>query len=605
MADPTQAMNPSTGCAMKPHQAVRQFVELLRPYWSQQFGILGLLILSTTSSLASPYVIKVVIDEVLPKQDASQLLLLVAILLAVALVDVSAMFGVDCLYNWVSNRIMIELRTRLCTRVLHAPPAVLTRYKTGDVVYRINIEVDNIQYLATSTVIRFIHDCLMLVALTGILFWLNWRLFCASALAIPLFIGNLRYFQPRVRDITQQARQTQAGIMGFFQERLENVRLVQAVNGQAHEVGSLSERLRGLMNINMRSVVYSCSTRTISGLVMSLGPLVVLGWGGMQVMAGAMSVGTMVAFLQYLMRIFGPVQSLNSLYMDLVRASVSMGRIGELLEMPGYTCERAEVPNKLPAARGIAFQNVTVAYNGNTVLNGANLAVQAGRMYAIVGPSGCGKSTLLNLMCRFHDPDCGRVVLDDVDVRQVDLFMLRQRICLVSQEDQLFGGTIRENIIYGTWDAPDAAIMRTTALTGLDEFLSQHEGGLDTPIGERGIRLSGGQRQRLAIARACLRNAEILLLDEATSALDLESEAAIIEMLRRLYVGRTLVIVSHRPSAVRCADRILCIGAGKIMEEGSHADLISKNGIYQQWLAERNSPEGDVARAADAQAAAS
>lgn len=558
-----------------------RFARYLLPYWRQGTVVLVLLCVSTACSLAPPYLMKVIIDEVFPSQDFELLVLVLCVLFGLSVFGALTMFGVDYLYNWIGCQIMSDLRHGFFDHLMRLPQAFYDTQRSGDVLFRINQDVARIQFILSATLLRLLHSTVSLVAISAMLCWLNAWLFAVSLVMIPLFLVNLRYFQPRIRAVVDAGQKKQAELVDFLKERLESVKLIQGFNGYPHERGRLTGIIQPLIGINMQEAVYQGTMGGISTLLVSLSPLLVFGWGGYQIIAGTMTLGAVIAFLNYLLRIFGPIQQLNTTYIDLVRAGVSMRRVVEFMDMPNELQLHAE-REPLEARGAIAFEGVSFGYNGTPVLEGLELVLEPGRCYGLCGPSGCGKSTLVNLLLRFSEAEEGRVTVGGTDLRRADVDDLRSKVALVPQETLLLHDTLDGNLRYGSWAATEEGVERAAEVAGLTELLG--EAGREAPIGDRGVQLSGGQKQRLAIARALLRDADVLVLDEATSALDAESERRVIEGIRREYAGRTMVVVSHRASVLAQTDEVVCLVAGKVVERGSHEELLDRRGWYHRLL---------------------
>lgn len=578
---------------MRDWHVVSRFGRYLIPYWKQEVLVLCLLIIGTVTTLAPPYLMKVIIDDVFPYREYARLFPVLAALLATAAVGALAMFGVDYLYSWISNRVMQDIRHDFFAHLLRLPQRFYHEQKAGDIIFRINNDVNQIQFILAGSMLRLVHSVLVLVGVSAILCWLNYQLFLVAVLAIPVFAVNIQWYQSRIRLVTEEGQRKHAQIMDFFKVCFENVKLIQCFNGHEHERTRLRQHINQLIAINMRGAVYAASMRAISTGLVSLMPLLVFGWGGYKVMSGAMTLGTVVAFLSYLLRVFDPIQSLNGLYLDLVRAGVSMKRVMDFADVPNELQSHTERRPLPEHPTRIAFDSVVFGYNGVPVLNKLSLEFRRGRSYGLCGRSGCGKSTLVNLLLRLDAPQEGRILLDDVDLQSVDVDKLRASVALVPQETLLFQDTVLANLCYGSWVPKDSDITRVMDTSGLSESLTQQSADMNTSIGDRGMQLSGGQKQRLAIARALMKEAELLVLDEATSALDAESERRVLESIRASYTDKTLIVVSHRPGVLQMVDEVICLADGRVAERGTHTELTARNGFYQSMLQDRSQEKAD------------
>ena len=556
------------------------FLKFLKPYWVHESVVFVLMILGTVSSLAFPYIMKIVIDDVFPNKDYELLIFILLLLLGLTVGNIIISFCSNYLFTWIKNRVMLDIRSHLFDHLIQLPLSFYDRNKSGDIVYRMSNEVDRIQSFITSSALSLVHSLLTLLGLTVALCWLNWQLFLVSIIVIPFLALNIRYFQPKIRDITERGRQKGSEVMSYLIERFETVQLIQVYNAYNYENNRLCSQLNDLLNINMQNVTYSGAMRSISRFLTSLTPAIILGWGGHKVMLGVMSLGALVAFLQYLSRLFAPFRNLNRLYIELIRVSVSMKRVFEFLEIDVQKNIDGSATSPFSFKKEIAFVNLNFGYNGQPVLQDFSLRLEKGKKYALVGASGCGKSSLVNLLCRFYELNTGVITVDHTPITNIKLYDLREHIGLVTQENQVFHDTIWNNIRYSKLESTPEEINRAIRIAGLNGFIEKAEDGALTLIGDRGNTLSAGQRQRIAIARAILRDSDILILDEATSALDSESECEIIANLQDLYEDKTMIVISHRLSTIQQVDEIICLDDGRVVEQGTHEELMEKKGYY-------------------------
>ena len=556
------------------------FLKFLKPYWIQESVVFVLMILGTVSSLAFPYIMKIIIDDVFPNKDYELLIFILLLLLGVTVGNIIIGFCSNYLFAWINNRIMLNIRSHLFNHLIQLPLSFYDRNKSGDIVYRMSNEVDRIQSFITSSALSLVHSLLTLLGLTVALCWLNWQLFLASVIVIPFLVLNIRYFQPKIKDITERGRKKGSEVMSYLIERFETVQLIQVYNAYNYENNRLWSQLNDLLDINMQNVTYSGAMRSISRFLTSLTPAIILGWGGHKVMLGVMSLGALVAFLQYLSRLFAPFRNLNHLYVELIRVSVSMKRVFEFLEIDIQKTTDGSAASPFSFQKEIVFANLNFGYNGQSVLQDFNLRLEKGKIYALVGTSGCGKSSLVNLLCRFYELNTGVITVDHTPITNIKLYDLREHIGLVTQENQIFHDTVWDNIRYSKPESTPEEINRAIRLTGLNGFIEKAEDGALTLIGDRGNTLSVGQRQRIAIARAILRDSDILILDEATSALDSESEGEIIANLQDLYEDKTMIVISHRLSTIQQVDEVICLDEGRVVEQGAHEELVEKKGHY-------------------------
>ena len=570
---------------MKRRGLLVRFGKYLIPYWRQEVLILVLLLLNTGGILAGPMVTKTIIDEVIPFGDYDLLFILLIVFLGITIYGALSSIAVEYIFAWVSNRTLIDMRKDVFNHVLQLPQSFYQTNKVGDIVHRINNEVDTIQFAVTASLLRLAFNVITLAGLCAMLCWLNYQLFLMTLGVVPLLFWNLRFFQPRIRRVAELLQKKRADLLGFFQERFGNVVLVQAYDGYRYEDRKHVGKLKGIFSGEMQSTLYSSSMGAAAMFLMGSVPVAVLGWGGAQVMVGAMTLGSVVAYLQYLNRFFGPFYDLNDLYATIVRAFVSMERVFELLEIPAVN--RAAGSKEVSFERSIAVRKVSFGFNGEAVLRDFDQEFVRGKSYALVGASGCGKSTLVKLLCRFYSPDSGVISVDGKDLQSLDLIEYRKKIALIMQDNLLFHDTIEENVRYGSWQSPPEAVEAAAQTAGLLELLGEERQGHREEIGDRGTQLSGGQKQRVAVARALLKEADLLILDEAMDTLDSASERAILDDIRRVYADKTVIVISHRLSSVIDADEIVCIDRNRVAERGVYAELMAKRGHFWRLFREQ------------------
>jgi subfamily B ATP-binding cassette protein MsbA len=567
------------------------------------------MLIETAMSLAAPWPLKVVIDNVvgthplpewlhwvhdLPGGTTKQGLALWA---GVSLVLIALIGGVaayidnyftESVGQWVAN----DLRKRVYHHLERLSLSYYDTHQTGTMLSTITADVGTIQDFASSATLTIVVDMLTIVGVLGVMLWLDWDFALIAVSVTPFLLWFVSRFKKAVKKATHEVRSNQSDLVAVVQQGLESMRAVKAFGRQDLEEERLDE-------VSMRTVTSSLKARSVKsllsptvGLVVSLGTAYVLWRGGMLILSGAMTVGSLTVFLAYLNKFFKPVQDLAKMANTIAQTSVALDRIRSILDTDTIIPERADAHTPETVRGEIDLQNVAFAYNADaTVLRDVNLSIKAGQRIGVVGPTGGGKSTVMSLIPRFYDPTGGRVLIDGVDVRDYSLRGLRQQIGFVLQETVLFRGTIRDNIAYGKPGATEEEIIEAARLANADEFIQRMPHGYDTMVGERGSTLSGGQRQRIGIARAVVRNSPILMLDEPTAALDTESEKLVMEALERLMKGRTVITIAHRLSTIRDSDKIVVLKGGYVAEEGPHDELVAKGGIYAElWGTQAASP---------------
>lgn len=474
---------------------------------------------------------------------------------------------------------MRDMRMELFRHLIRLPMNFFDKNKTGDILHRINNEVNAIQNIVTGSVLRFVNSLLTVIGLTIALCLLNYQLFLIAVIALPFIFLNTMYFQPKIQRVIKKSREKESDTLSFFIERFENVKLIKTYLTYDFEQTGLYRLIHKLIDLNLKNTVLTSATRGISTFLISFSPLLILYWGGQQVMSSAMTIGSLVAFLQYLNRLYNPMRDLMSLYFDMIRALVSMKRVFEFLDSPTEPVSENGF-QKISLTGNILFKDVGFSFDDKVVLKDLNIKLSQGKKYALVGQSGCGKSTIINLLCRFYEVEKGKIFFDDKHIKEIGINALRERIALISQDNQLFHDSILENIKYGNTGIAAKQVLEVSEYAGIHSHVESLSEKYNSQIGDKGTRLSGGQRQRIAIARAMLKDFDIIILDEATSGLDSESERKIFENLIELYHDKTMLFISHRLSTIRDVDEIICLHGGKVVENGTYDELISKRGFY-------------------------
>ena len=435
--------------------------------------------------------------------------------------------------------------------------------------------------LITGVVVNLISDAFTVVAVAVVLFCICWKLAFIALAVMPFFVINYRLSKVRLRKLSRRHRRNWDRVVGFLHERVASSRLVKSFSMEAREIEGFNRGIEADYRNYTHLTMYNTRLWVIADMISSLGALLVLGMGGLYAIQGKLSIGELMAFNAYLGYLFGPIVRLNDMNAVVQRAVTALEKIYEVLDTPSFASERPGAV-ELPTMKGrVEFRDVQFSYDaGHKILHQINLTVEPGQMIAIVGPSGSGKTTLVNLLCRFYDPDAGAILVDGRDLRDVTIPSLRRQIGVVMQDNLLFSGAVMENIRYGKPDADMAAIIGAAQAAHAHDFITKLPRGYHTAAGERGVTLSGGQKQRIAIARAILKQPRILVFDEATSALDTESERLIQNAMEQLMKNRTTFVIAHRLSTILKAHKIVVLQRGQIAEEGTHAELLARNGLY-------------------------
>lgn len=542
------------------------------------------LFVSAAGFLAVPYAIRLLTDSIFVHHDAAALDRLALLLLALVVVTAAFGYGRGYLLAATSGRIVADLREQLYRHMLCLSMSFYDEQRAGDLMSRLTSDTTLVQSVITNDLLSGLRDTVTLVAVIVIVVVLDWRLAMVTLILAPVVAITGTIVGRRTRTLSKRA-QEQLGEAGtVLEETLSAMRVVKAFDREGFELMRYSRAVERSYTIGLSASRLQAAFESLM-LTAGLGAVsAVLWFGGREVLFGHLTPGGLISFLFYLTMLIGPMQGLGALYGQIQRAAGGASRIFEILDTtPAMVDPPGARPLHVAGAR-VEFHNVSFQYRdaGSAVLDNVSLIANSGERLAIVGPSGAGKTTLVSLLPRFYEPFAGRITIDGQDTAGVTISSLRSAMALVPQEATLFGGTVRENIAYGRIDATDHQIRIAAERANAAGFVAALPDGYETLVGDRGVKLSGGQRQRIAIARAILRDPSILILDEATSALDNESESLVQEALERLMQGRTTFVIAHRLTTVERADRIVVLDGGRVVEQGTHHELLRLRGLYQR-----------------------
>jgi ATP-binding cassette subfamily B protein len=554
---------------------------LARPYKLRTGLSIGTLLLGTLVSLAPPYLLKLAIDDGISKHDLTKLGWIVVAFLGAGLAGLAFSYAQTYFTGWTGERMLADLRNHLFRHLQRLSLGFYERNRAGVIISRITNDVEALDQLVTDGVTSLVQNTLTLVGSAVVLFLLDWRLALATLTVFPFMTIATAIFRKRSGRAYRAVRETLGAVTATLAEDIAGMRVVQAFTRERANMGHFREVSDTYRASNMQTVVLNGLYFPFVDFLSGVATAVVLGYGGYLVFDHSLTIGTLAAFLGYLTNFFDPVQQLSQLYNTFLSAVAALDKIMDVLD------EEPEVEDE-PGSRElerieghVRFEHVRFGYGkGPEVLHDIDLDVPAGTTVALVGHTGAGKSTIAKLLARFYDPREGRITIDGVDLREVKQESLRRQLGIVPQEGFLFAGTVRENVAFGRPEATPEEIVSAAQAVGAHEFVMRLEDGYETELGERGSRLSLGQRQLVAFARALLADPRILILDEATSSVDIGTERKIERALHRLLADRTAFVIAHRLSTIRGADRIVVLEHGRIVEQGTHKELIERHGLY-------------------------
>jgi ABC-type multidrug transport system fused ATPase/permease subunit len=573
----------------------RRTLLVLRPYRWQVVAAVLLTLAVTVLQLAPPRLFQWAIDAgVKPAMDgtgtdpAERVLLWAASGVAVVVALRSLLnYVLSVLVAWVGHRFCFDLRFMTWRHLQRLSLAFHRQTQTGKIMSRATGDIELIQGLIQGQLVTFLSDLVTLVAVVGMLFWLEWRVAAMILALVPFYVVSYLAFLKPIRAMRQEQRRLWDEMVGRLTEKISAIGVVKAFVREKAETEAFMSIVRRRFDLDVRQMHLNRRLGLVSGVVSALGTGLVYSYGGWLVQTRQMTVGELVAVTFYIGFVFNPAVRVVDFNTQLQWAVAAMDRVFETLDTRPDIADRPDARPLPRFEREIAFEGVSFSAGGTEVLKDVSLVVRKGETIGVVGKSGAGKTTLMNLLMRFMDPTRGRVTIDGHDLREVRLDSVRRQMSMVAQENVVFSATVAENVRYGSRDATDAQVEAACRAADLHDFVTGLEDGYETVIGERGVRFSGGQRQRLALARALVTDPAILILDDVTSALDGETEAKVQEALAAVMRGRTTFVVAHRLSSVVTADRIVVLEAGRIVDIGTHQELVSRPGPYRDLYDEQ------------------
>ena len=576
---------------------IKRYLKFVKPYRYRIIATIIVGIIKFGIPMLIPLLIKYAIDGVINnhsltnQEKFSHLGVAIGIALFIFLIVRPPIeFIRQYLAQWTSNKILYDIRKQLYNHLQALSVRFYANNQVGQVISRVINDVEQTKDFILTGLMNIWLDCITIIIALSIMFFLDVKLTFAAIFIFPFYILTVYFFFGRLRKLTRVRSQALAEVQGFLHERVQGMSVIKSFAIEDNEAKNFDNHNKNFLQRAFQHTRWNAYSFAAINTVTDLGPIIVIGVGSYLAITGSITVGTLAAFVGYLEQLFGPLRRLVSSFTTLTQSFASMDRVFQLMD-EDYDIKNGIGAQPIKISKGqIDLKHVSFKYNENEkeVLHDINLTINKGETVAFVGMSGGGKSTLINLIPRFYDVTQGEILIDHHNVKDFLTGSLRNQIGLVQQDNILFSDTVTDNILLGRPDAADDEVVEAAEMANAHDFISNLPNGYDTEVGERGVKLSGGQKQRLSIARIFLNNPPVLILDEATSALDLESEAIIQEALDVLSKDRTTLIVAHRLSTITHADRIVVMENGRIVETGTHQQLINKRGAYEHLYSIQN-----------------
>ena len=557
-----------------------RILSYIKPYLPRLIAAAICTVLAAAGNLYVPWIIKDVIDSVLAEKNAEMLNIIAAGIIIIFFIRGVCFYGQNYLMSYVGERVIIDIRSAVYEKLQRLSVSFYDKNKTGTIMSYVTNDVSALQAAMVQNTIDMITEGSILIGSITAMVYLDWKLTLFTFCTFPFVLWLMDFFGKRIRKSGRRIQECTADITSILQETVSSARVIKSFVREDYEIERFCNQNFANFRANMKNAQLMALLTPVIEFV-AIGVTAIIWYGGHGVINGDLTAGSLVAFLVYAVNISNPVKRLTRVVGSIQKALAAAQRVFDVLDMKE---EIAEIPGAkaLPQIEGsVEFKDVSFAYDkGEPVLKDVSFKAEPGEVIAIVGPSGAGKSTIANLLPRFYDTTSGSISIDGNNIAEVKVASLREQVGIVPQETVLFNGSLYDNILYGRLEATREEVEAAAKAANAHNFIMEFPNGYETMLGDRGLNLSGGQRQRIAIARAILKNPRVLVLDEATSALDTESERIVQEALDRLMVGRTSFVIAHRLSTIKNADKILVLQRGRIVEVGTHDELMANNKLY-------------------------
>ncbi|KAB0445191.1 multidrug ABC transporter ATP-binding protein [Lysinibacillus fusiformis] len=569
--------------------SIKRYMRFVKPYSWEIVLTIVIGIVKFAIPLFIPLLIKIVLDDIIAADDLTDgektkelLYWLGGTIIVFFIIRPPIEYYRQYFAQHVSNKVLFDIRKEIYAHLQRLSLKYYANTRAGDVISRVINDVEQTKNFVMTGLMNVWLDLATIVIAVIIMLTMDIKLTLVALLAFPFYALSVKYFFGKLRDLTRKRSQALADVQSYLHERVAGMSIIKSFTLEKHEQKLFDEANGEFLEKALDQTKWNAKSFAVVNTITDVAPLLVIAYAGYEVINGTLSVGTMVAFIAYIERLYGPLRRLVSSSTTLTQSIASMDRMFDLMDEPYEVKNKVDARDLRSATGEVRFDHVSFQYEkeGVPILNNINFTINPGETVAFVGMSGGGKSTIISLIPRFYDATDGVVTIDGQDVRDVTLHSLRSQIGIVLQDNILFSDSVKENILMGKPDATDEQVIEAAKAANAHDFIMTLPNGYDTKVGERGVKLSGGQKQRVAIARVFLKNPPILILDEATSALDLESEALIQESLEELAHERTTIIIAHRLSTITHADKIFVIDHGQLIESGNHEQLMTKQGTY-------------------------